>query len=460
MSSIPLLPTNPETSDGFHIQNRYLRHCRPLAAAVSCLTGVGGVVVIYGLHEVKNSPFLRTICTTASGALFQLCAELTFSRSCLNPYRKIVMHYSSPAFLALWQLYLNLPDQTSRESILDLLCALGGCVITIKLNRIFYTTVEEAKDPTRVYKDDKGLTLAGYPTTSCGQTVWHLLPLISGILLVVLGNQANEDEILELLGYLLIGLPIGSVCASLWERLGHRLESNCQEIQRTDPTRLAPPSLRLARTVGSLSSAFAASFWGALIVPHNPLSMLGVGTVLGATHHYALNHFRKLDTTSLAPSPSSCNKWSFRLIDTSFCLGASGFIIWQMVEGTPVDQTSLGSFVLGGLGGFLLAQRLQKKYNPQSSSHRLNTVQLLTTEFTDWQPGLFFLVTKVQNISDRGLSGASLKDAILSSIAYLSLGFSMGTDQATTLLSRFEFSAITNVLFGRLLVERMSRSLQ
>lgn len=405
------------------------RAWRYVLGASCAISGVAAATLRYATNA--TSPVTTTICSVATGIGLQACFDICAPRRIVRKVHQFQMHYAIPAFLGLWNLYLNLNDPSDQEKVITALGAMAGASLVVKTSTIACQRMIDLKVSRYEVGATPHLNVIGQSFDVRYSTAFKAA-LGGGLMIAssvgALGSQAIK------IGAIITGHAIGGIAQKIFRaKLGDH---------------------KVGRLVSRLSYVLDKNLWGGLVVLRHWSSWGVIGGLIGSAHSAELDEFQRIERAKEAPAPMPQNQQiALRALNGVLLAGSHAFIIDQMAteQGGVTGIVSLASSLVGAYAGYGLTTWANNHFNPQENRPIANTVEFYAKWHTDWLPLIFLYMTSEIDIDDEALKKLVFFSKSLAAGAWLSLGLAVGNDQGRPYGERESFPATFDANVGRLL---------
>jgi hypothetical protein len=366
----------------------------------------------------------------------------------MKKIHRFQMSYSLSEFLILWQIYLNLPeDSPAQSAVLALICALEGSSLIINISSLAGKTLADI-NPRKHYSPEKQFRLYTEPTTVQGKKAELIFKTAFGAAFLAtspfVGSWTGH---FQKLGAFLIGYSFGEGVEKGFHRIHRQMEeAYALEIAAGGEV---PSKLAWMRFCSTIASIFRKQAWGMIIVANHPAAYAAVGLCIGSAKSGELRNFERLVKIDPEPTPDPCALRSKQTLNTLLIGGTAIYCIYGMATSPLTDQLALGSFMLGGATGALLDARANKAFNPPANKPVTNVLKFYT-EHTDPLAFIYLYLKQSMDLGDTALAQGDPSQHAAAFFAYLSLGTNLGFGS-----NNDRFPATFDASMGKFLIWKM-----
>jgi hypothetical protein len=376
------------------------------------------------------------MCSVATGIGLQACFDICAPRRIVRKVHQFQMHYAIPAFLGLWNLYLNLNDPSDQEKVITVLGAMAGASLVVKTSTIACQRMIDLKVSRYEVGATPHLNLIGESFDVRYSTIFKAA--LGGGLMIASSMGALGGQAIKI-GAIITGHAIGGIAQKIFRaKLGDH---------------------KVGRFISRLSYVLDKNLWGGLVVLRHWSSWGVIGGLIGSAHSAELDEFQRIvrakEDEDRAPTTPD-QQIALRALNGVLLAGAHAFIIDQMAteQGGATGLVSLASFLVGAYAGYGLTTWANNQFDPQENRPIANTVEFYAKWHTDWLPLIFLYMTSEIDIDDEALKKLGFFSKSLAASAWLALGLAVGNDQGRSYGEREGFPATYDANVGRLFLGR------
>lgn len=394
----------------------------------------------------RHHPPVAIATSLGAGATAALSLECLLPKRALEITHQINAKNALPVLINLGLVYANLGKESWGEQFLRLvLGTFGGAWLVFQVSMIARKKIAFQLLPTHASK--KEVTVYLEPKKLNPFLISEALKLSLGAACVLFQKfYVGTPLFVRDIGYILIGRRGGRSMAKAFHLMIESLDKKHPQSRR----------LRILRGVDEFVSALSDNAWGGLLLVDDPLTLMGVGFLTGASKEKALNHFRAHPLNPEDPSWKSASKIQLG-VDRVFGSGLAGFCL--VVGGIEFSNrafasgSALLSCIVGGTIGAYTTSKVNALFNPNTSSILTTTLKFYLTEYPVLQAlAPLYVIVREEEINDIALEAASTLKQGVGVGTWFVYAFMVGNGLALPLPIK-NFPPAASALMGQFIVK-------